>query len=112
MKQKRLLLNNRCFGIRPFLSLFLGAVMLYWLMIGAFGVSTELDLQRLEQHTAAIRRYVVQCYALEGRYPDSLDYLEENYALSLDREHYVYHYQNLGVNIMPQIAVFELHAAE
>ena len=111
MKQKRLLTKRRL-GFKPLLPLLLAAAMLYWLIVGALGVSTALDSQRLEQLTATIRRYVVQCYALEGRYPDSLDYLEKNYSLTLDRERYVYHYQNLGANILPQIAVFALNTVQ
>ena len=52
-------------------------------------------------------RATVQCYAIEGRYPPDLAYLEENYGLILDREHYVYHYRLEGSNLMPEIQVFE-----
>lgn len=111
MKQKRLL-GNRRFRPWPFLFLLVAGAMLVYLFVGTFSVSKALLKEQLDQQIVAIRRHVVTCYALEGRYPDSIDYLEEEYSLSLDRERYVYHYQNLGVNIFPQIAVFSLDPAQ
>ena len=56
----------------------------------------------------AVRRAAVQCYALEGSYPSDLTYLEQHYGLMLNHDRYVVHYQSLGSNLMPQIAVFSL----
>ena len=56
----------------------------------------------------AVARASVQCYAIEGRYPRDLSYLQKNYGLLLDNDHFVYHYQPLGDNLMPQISVFYL----
>lgn len=63
--------------------------------------------ERLKAAEQSVARATVQCYAIEGRYPPDLDYLEENYGLILDREHYVYHYRLEGSNLMPEIQVFE-----
>ena len=49
---------------------------------------------------------VVQCYALEGRYPDDLEYLQENYGLQLDTDRYIYHYDKFASNILPDVQVF------
>lgn len=38
--------------------------------------------------TDAIRRASVQCYSIEGRYPPSVEYLEDNYGIVIDRERY------------------------
>ena len=72
------------------------------------GVSAGVDEKELALSESAIRRSAVQCYALEGFYPDSLDYLVENYGLRLNEEKFVYHYESLGSNLLPQIAVFAL----
>lgn len=50
---------------------------------------------------------VAQCYALEGKYPDNLEYLQENYGLQLDTELYIYHYEKFASNILPDVRVFE-----
>ncbi|MDL2237763.1 hypothetical protein LJC56_08050 [Christensenellaceae bacterium OttesenSCG-928-K19] len=66
--------------------------------------SNEENLKVMEQ---SIRRAAVQCYAIEGQYPTSLEYLNENYGLLLDTDKYVYHYRAVGSNMMPDITVFE-----
>ena len=54
----------------------------------------------------AVRRAAVQCYTIEGRYPANIEYLRENYGLAVDSDRYVIHYQRLGQNLLPEIAVF------
>lgn len=53
----------------------------------------------------AIRRASVQCYAIEGRYPPSVEYLEENYGIKIDRERYDVFYSGFASNFMPDITV-------
>ena len=54
---------------------------------------------------SAIARAVVQCYAIEGRYPPSVEYLEENYGIQIDRERYHVFYGGFASNVMPDITV-------
>ncbi|MGI6579184.1 MAG: hypothetical protein ACOX3H_02895 [Saccharofermentanales bacterium] len=56
----------------------------------------------------AVRREAVQCYALEGSYPQDLAYLQERYGLRYDADRYVVHYKFLGGNLLPEISVFYL----
>lgn len=67
-------------------------------------VNSEQGLALAEQ---AIRKAVLQCYAVEGLYPSSLDYLVDHYNLKIDREKYFISYDCIGSNVMPQIYVFE-----
>ena len=53
----------------------------------------------------AIQRASVQCYAIEGRYPASIDYLVEHYGLQIDNNKYVVFYDGFASNIMPDITV-------
>lgn len=87
--------------------IFFGAVVCL-LLRGLNDISNTTETERLRSAEQAVRRTAVQCYALEGQYPPSLDYMEQNYALLLDRKQYVYHYQGIGANLMPQIAVFTI----
>jgi hypothetical protein len=66
------------------------------------GRSSELSVASVER---AIRSSVVQCYALEGSYPPSLEYLEKNYGLLLDRARYVFLYEVPGANLAPIVGV-------
>ena len=47
----------------------------------------------------------LQCYVIEGAYPESLSYLEENYALVVNKDDYYIVYRSEGENLMPQVTV-------
>lgn len=46
-----------------------------------------------------------QCYAIEGIYPSSLSYLEENYGLVVNRNDYVVVYESFADNVAPKVMV-------
>lgn len=54
-----------------------------------------------------IRKAVVSCYTIEGRYPDNFQYLTENYGVHIDEDKYYVHYEVFASNIMPEITVVE-----
>lgn len=60
------------------------------------------SLSILEQ---SIRRGAVQCYALEGAYPEDISYLEQRYGVAYDSELYYVDYTYLASNLMPDITV-------
>ncbi len=55
----------------------------------------------------AILRGCAACYAAEGQYPQSLEYLEEHYGLQIDEEHFAVFYEPFGSNLMPNFTVLE-----
>ena len=74
------------------------------------GSRTASDTSRAEAKRIAedsIRRAVVSCYALEGRYPDSYEYLRDHYGLRIDEDRFIIHYEVFASNIMPDITVIE-----
>ena len=77
----------------------------FWLGIGT--VSDQADLQQKKSLESALHKSVVQCYAMEGRYPESLAYIEEHYGLLYDKERFLVDYEVLGSNIMPDITVID-----
>ena len=56
----------------------------------------------------SIYRAVAKCYAVEGRYPDTIEYVENQYSVHIDRTKYVVHYEIFASNILPEISVIEL----
>ena len=56
----------------------------------------------------SIRRAVVMSYAIEGRYPASIEYIEENFGIYIDSTKYVVHYSIFASNILPEITVLSL----
>lgn len=72
---------------------------------GALIFSKKADARGAETLRVAIRRASVQCYAIEGRYPPSVEYLEENYGIQIDRNRYDVFYSGFASNFMPDITV-------
>lgn len=84
--------------------LLLAAVLFLFLFcIRAMAGRTEED--RLHALTDAVKRASVQCYAIEGRYPPSVEYLEEHYGIAIDRNRYNVFYDGWASNVMPDITI-------
>lgn len=64
------------------------------------------EKQNFEILTDAIKRSVVQCYAIEGFYPPNIAYLEDNYGLTVNHNKYVVSYRIFASNIMPEIEIY------
>lgn len=93
---------------RLFLSLlvFAGIVVLAVTLIGGFG--TRVDAEQASRLEDSLRRAAVTCYAVEGRYPATLEYLLENYGVVVDEDAFSVRYEVLAPNLMPIIQVVEL----
>lgn len=88
------------------LPVFIFLAVLIFVLLGVKNIgSTALEGQ-LDAMAQSLRRSTVQCYVLEGAYPQNLEYLAENYNVSLNNEDFIYHYNYWGSNIMPDIFVF------
>lgn len=72
------------------------------------GATNNVQDRETEFLADAVRRAAVQSYALEGRFPDSLNYLEENYALSIDHNRFAVYYEPMGDNLLPTIRIIPL----
>ncbi len=80
----------------------------FFLVIGVNAVNSTANEEQAKSLQTAITRSAVQCYAAEGAYPESLDYLCEHYGISWDSDKYVVDYEILGANLMPTITVIPL----
>lgn len=56
----------------------------------------------------ALSRDIVQCYAIEGRYPPSLEYIEQHYGLTYDRETFFVDYMPIAGNLYPDVTVIQI----
>lgn len=72
------------------------------------GISAKTEQEEISSLEDAVRRGAVQCYALEGFYPDSLDYLERHYGLTYDKSRFLVVYEIIGSNLMPNVRVIPL----
>lgn len=82
------------------------ALIILVVVMGVKNVSSAAGTEQAKITEQAVRRAAVECYAVEGYYPPSLEYLEEHYGLMLDTGRYVYHYRSIASNLMPEIKVF------
>ena len=53
----------------------------------------------------AVLRSAVECYTVEGAYPESLDYLIQNYGLTVNRDNYIIVYEVFASNQLPDVQV-------
>ena len=60
----------------------------------------------------AVKNAALTCYAVEGTYPESLEYLRENYKLAYNKERFVVEYDAFASNLMPTITVRERGAKD
>lgn len=84
-------------------AVFLGVVVFF--VTAAMYLNKKADERGADTLRDAIRRSSVQCYAIEGRYPPSVEYLEENYGIQIDRNRYDVFYSGFASNLMPDITV-------
>jgi len=73
------------------------------------GTDTRVQDRQVQFLTDAVRRAAVQSYALEGRFPNDIGYLEDNYGLIIDHNSYAVYYESMGDNLLPQIRVIPLN---
>lgn len=67
------------------------------------GQKTDIPRTQLDRIEDAAKRAALQCYALEGAYPNDIQYLHDHYGLAKDKNVLLY-YDFIGRNLPPQIA--------
>jgi len=91
--------------IRIVLTLVIFALIVFGLQ--TMNASTKsLSKKSLE---SAMYRGIMECYALEGAYPKSLEYLEENYHVIYDHSAFKVDYTVITYNVMPNFTITELN---
>lgn len=53
----------------------------------------------------AVLRSAVECYTLEGAYPESFEYLEKHYGLTVNKKEYIVTYEVFADNQLPTVQV-------
>lgn len=88
--------------------LFLFIFLFFLFFHGFTSISEGSNEEEKKSLETAIMRSTVHCYAVEGRYPESLSYLTEHYGITYDTSKYVIEYEIIGSNLMPSITVIPL----
>lgn len=94
-----------------YLSLLLGlalfAVVAWASVRGMAAAGDAADSEGLQLAEQAVRQAAVTCYAVEGAYPESYEYLKEHYGVAVDESKYTVFYEIFASNLMPEITVVE-----
>ncbi len=84
-------------------ALFALLIALALIVITALG--GQNDAREMSQLKQSLRRASVACFAVEGCYPPSVDYMEAHYGLVVNHDKYAVFYNVFGSNVMPVITV-------
>lgn len=79
------------------------------LLVGGWFAAGAINQNLREQGAVSVRNAILdsakQCCAIEGSYPSSLEHLEDEYGLRVNRSDYVITYEVFAENIMPSVVV-------
>ena len=103
---KKKLISGTAFAI----ILFLG--ILAFFLVSINNVSNEIDSNELVTLRRTIDKAIVNCYAIEGAYPESIEYIEEKYGVVIDRDKFRVIYEVLGPNVLPNVIVEPVNKGE
>ncbi len=93
--------RNLVISLLFFFLFFIGCIL------GLTSINTHLQEEQLQILQDAITRDITRCYAEEGSYPESLNYLKKHYGLTYDEDKYFIDYQPLGTNIFPDVTIIQ-----
>lgn len=81
------------------------AVTLLFFFMAFSGMDQDVRKKGQENLERALNRSVVLCYALEGAYPENLEYLKDHYGIRWKEEQYLVDFETVGKNLPPDITV-------
>ncbi len=101
-EQKHISFGRRLLFLLPVLAF----LILFVLFIqGVSSVSESTLSKQQESLETALERSISQCYAVEGSYPPSLEYLKQHYGLLYDEDSFFIDYEYYGSNLLPEVTV-------
>lgn len=98
-------------GFAAVLAALIITAALLWFFTALSGLQAGRSEEGRQQLETALRRAAVACYAAEGVYPPTLDYLTEHYGVQVEQERYIVFYEIFANNLMPDITVLEKDAS-
>lgn len=83
------------------------------LFIGSLGqINQRMESQQQLLLKQTIEKAALTCYAIEGFYPPTLDYIRDHYAVFIDEDRYMVVYDIFASNIRPEVTVVQRGAQE
>lgn len=97
--KKKKFISGPVFGVLLFVFCFV------FFLIAIANVSDEVDENEITALENAIDKAVSTCYAIEGAYPENIEYIEDNYGVVIDHKKFLVVYDILGPNVRPSVMV-------
>lgn len=86
------------------------AGMIVWLVIAMTNTAKSTEQGELSALKNNVEKSITMCYAIEGEYPQSIDYLCTNYGLLYNKDKYIVHYESFASNVRPTVTILERRA--
>ena len=93
-------------------ALVLFAAILTVFLFAIHSLETGNKARERETLEKALNRTIAYCYAVEGRYPESLTYMEETYGLTYNEEDFIVDYRVDGANLYPKVTILDKEVSE
>ncbi len=91
-------------------------LLLLLLIIAAVLVFNRVESVQSREETGivrdAVRQAAITCYAVEGAYPEDVDYLREYYHLAYDADRYAVTLEGFASNVIPDIFIEDRYAGD
>ena len=100
--------GKKLYRLRTFVAVFgilLFAALMVWVIAGIGTARSMTEETRLDNVKQSVVIGAVLCYSVEGVYPESLQYLRENYGVKYEEDKYLVHYRYVAADIMPSVTV-------
>jgi len=81
------------------------SMVLFFALTGFSDAQNASDVEGLRIAEESIWRAVISCFAAEGRYPPTFEYLQEHYGVTINEDRFIVHFNVFATNIMPDIVV-------
>lgn len=99
---KRFSIKNALAYIIPCL---LFAAVIVWLVVSLSNTSDAARQKERDAVKNTLENGITMCYAIEGAYPPSVEYLSEFYGVIYDTSKYIVHYDYFADNVRPTVRV-------
>ena len=90
------------------IALMLALLAVVWIAVS--GLERTNDTAQTKFVQDAVHNAAMTCYAVEGAYPENLEYLRDHYGLAYDESRYFVTYDAFASNLVPEIFVTEVSA--
>lgn len=80
-------------------------LLLLFFLMGIRSVNDVTLAKQEERLENSLMGSISHCYAVEGAYPPSLEYLIANYGLSYDTDLFLIDYEYCGDNLLPNYTI-------